>query len=658
MKRLFRRRNFLVLTFIFTLLFCFPSDAKASRVNNENSYGYEFTYYDYVLDNYDVNIVVNEDNTYMITETIDAYFKIGKHGIYRKIPLKNEVVRQDGTISHNRAKVSNISVNEDYTISTENGYRVIKIGDANYTLTGPKSYTISYLYNLGKDTSEKYDEFYFDLIGNEWDTTISGITFTITMPKEFDQSLLGFSSGKVGSTNSSNVSYKVDGNVITGQYLGILNPGEALTIRLELPEGYYVGASNNLDFMMILSIGLPILFALITFVVWFKFGKDNPVIETVEFYPPTGFNSAEIGFLYKGRADKNDVISLLIYLANKGYIKIIETEEESLFTKVKGFKIVKLKDYDGEDANERLFLNGLFSSKSTNIKKMNMYMKNSYTLENDSTSQLCEVTSHDLYNNFYITLNSIMKNLNQKDNIHKIFENNSFSKGLYATIVAIFLLITVRPVYEYGGAEMLPFGLLFPGLGFSFLFVMVFGKTPVFLKAFGLVWGLGFGGIPWSIIVLPALLADSIYMFTYFLGILCIIAIVLLLKAMPKRTDYGNEMLGKLKGFKNFLETVEKPKLESMVMQDPSYFYDILPYTYVLGISDKWIKKFEAIALQAPDWYDGRSAFSPDTFGHFMNRTMTSASKAMSSSPSSSGSGGSGGGSSGGGSGGGGGGSW
>ena len=129
---------------------------------------------------------------------------------------------------------------------------------------------------------------------------------------------------------------------------------------------------------------------------------------------------------------------------------------------------------------------------------------------------------------------------------------------------------------------------------------------------------------------------------------------------MPKRTAYGNELLGKIKGFKNFLETVEKPKLEELVMQDPSYFYNILPYTYVLGVSDKWISKFETISLQAPNWYDGSDTFNTVSFGNFMNNTMTSASSAMASSPSgdSSSGGSSGGGSSGGGSGGGGGGSW
>ena len=133
---------------------------------------------------------------------------------------------------------------------------------------------------------------------------------------------------------------------------------------------------------------------------------------------------------------------------------------------------------------------------------------------------------------------------------------------------------------------------------------------------------------------------------------------IIIFKYLPKRTEYGNKMLGKLGGFKNFLETAEKEKLEEMVNNNPEYFYDILPFTYVLGVSDKWIKKFESISLQAPSWYDSSNKFDVVTFGSFIDSTMSSAQEAMSSSPSGDGSGGSGGGSSGGGSGGGGGGSW
>ena len=66
-----------------------------------------------------------------------------------------------------------------------------------------------------------YDEFYFNLIGPEWDTAIGNITFTIEMPKEFDSSKLGFSSGLKGSTENGNVVYSVSDNIIKGKYNGI-----------------------------------------------------------------------------------------------------------------------------------------------------------------------------------------------------------------------------------------------------------------------------------------------------------------------------------------------------------------------------------------------------------------------------------------------------
>ena len=136
---------------------------------------------------------------------------------------------------------------------------------------------------------------------------------------------------------------------------------------------------------------------------------------------------------------------------------------------------------------------------------------------------------------------------------------------------------------------------------------------------------------------------------------------------MPARTKYGTEVLGKIKGFKNFLVNAKKDELEQLVLQHPTYFYDILPYTYVLGISDKWIKKFEEINISSPEWYSSQDNFNVANFGNVMSRTLASTSNAMSSSPSessggssgsSSGGSSSGGGSSGGGSGGGGGGSW
>ena len=106
---------------------------------------------------------------------------------------------------------------------------------------------------------------------------------------------------------------------------------------------------------------------------------------------------------------------------------------------------------------------------------------------------------------------------------------------------------------------------------------------------------------------------------------------------MSKRTAYGIEILGKIKGFKNFLETAEKEKLEALVLDDPKYFYNILPYTYVLDISDKWIKKFETIGINEPDWYVSNTPFNYIVMSNFMHNTLNRVQRDMISTPNSSG---------------------
>lgn len=598
--------------------------------------------YDYVIDNYDVNMVVNEDNTFNIIETITANFNVPKHGIFRKIPLKNKIVRLDGTTSTNRAKITNLSVDNIYDVSKTDGFYNIQIGSADETITGRNIYTIKYTYNIGKDPIKNYDEFYYNIIGDEWDTIIRNVTFSITMPKEFDSSKLGFSSGTKGSVNNENIIYNVYENTIIGSYNNILTKGEALTVRLELPEGYFAKATNNYTLQDYLIFIVPILGVIISLILWIIYGRDDKVIETVEFYPPEGFNSLEIGFLYKGTAYNTDVTSLLIYLANKGYIKITETNEKSLFSKEESYKITKLKEYDGNNINERLFLEGLFK-RATN--------------KDEHTGNL-EVNMSELHNIFYLTVNQILANINNKENKQKIFEKKASSKKKYVVILMLisFILITVIPIINYGNLETIMFALIFPGVGFTVLFGFLFSKTNLSQKIFGVIWGLLFGGIPWVGIIFPTISQDNIYLTGYLFGFICLIIMALCFKNLSKRTAYGLELLGKIKGFKTYLETVEKDKLENMVMQNPNYFYDILPYTYVLGVSDKWIKDFETITIQSPNWYDSSRPFSVATYGTLINNVVSSANSTMSSSPSSSGS--SGGGSSGGGSGGGGGGSW
>ena len=586
-----------LLIFIFLLLLTFPCSYASSS--------------EYVINGYNVDMKVNENNTFDITENISVDFITPKHGIERQLPLINNVKRSDNTNAKNRAKISNVSVNEKYKVYKKDSKYHIKIGSENTKLTGNKYYTISYNYNIGRDQIKDKDELYFNIIGYDWDTSINGISFHITMPKEFDESKIGFSAGAKGTIGTEDVTYSVNGNEIFGTYNKTLESGEALTIRIELPEGYFNG--SNFDIYVYLKYVVPIIFVIISFILWIKFGKDDPVIETVEFYPPEGINSLEASYLYKGKVEAKDVTSLLIYLANKGYLKIVELERGN-------FKIVKLKDYDGNKENEESFLDGLFYKAK---------------MENGETF----VTKNDLYNKFYKTTERIITRTNSQENKEKIF--GKLEKVLLLSFILIimciitYLMINIDPVLDFDSQAWV-FSLIFPMVGFTTIVVGIFSKLNTITRFFLVFFGLMFGGITWALFVLPIIIANPIYLSTYILGISCILAMILLIKFMPKRNKYGNEMLGKLKGFKNFLEISEKEELELMVQKDPTYFYNILPYAYVLGVSNKWIKKFEEINIKEPDWYSSSSEFDKRRFDRFINSMISSIKYSVSTSTSNS----------------------
>ena len=565
------------LNIIFALMLVAASSVPAFADDNASYVPYFFTAY-----NVDIN--VNENNSFDITEHISTYFNEQRHGTFRTIPTRNQVRRTDGTSHSVKAKIKNIKASENCDVSIENGNYVLQIGDTDTYVEGEHDYTIKYTYMLGEDQNNGFDELYYNIIGDGWDTYIQNVTFKITMPKEFDKSKLGFSIGNYGTVGTYDINYDVNDNIITGSVARTLQPNEAVTVRLELEDGYFYFNKTLYNFKLALLVAVPALLFIIVIILWSKFGKDKKAVQTVEFYPPNGMSSADIAFWQSGLIANNEKLTpLLIELANDGYIQIEEVETKS--KKKSEFAITKLKDrYDKNDRAKEIFFNGLF--------------------KNGTRSKIYK---SDLEDDFYLTLNIIRELYNKPEKRHKVFE----AKSLYMRILAWVL------------CALSVFAVLF---NFSNLFD-----------------------------------SSQKYILTLVGIIICIISFVFSF-FIRKRTDEAVDILGKINGFKNFLETAEKDKLEALVDDDPAYFYNILPYAYVLGVSDKWMKKFESIAVEPPQWYYGYCPYNYIVFSHFMRDTMNSASNAMVSMPVQSGSGGSfssgGGGFAGGGSGGGGGGSW
>ena len=571
-----------VCLFLITLVLLASSAVPVFAYNVQPYFGAEkHPYSDYYFESYDVSINVLENNTLEITEKMSAYFNVEKHGIFRKIPTTNYVERADGSTGTVYAKVKNVSVSETYDASSEGNYYVVQIGDEERTVLGPHDYTISYSYVMGKDIGEGFDELYFNIIGSEWDTYIDNVTFTVTMPKEFDAQKVGLSTGAYGTVGTDTIEYKVTGNEISGKVTKELDMNEALTLRLELPEGYFYFNMTEYYIRLAAMVVIPLIALIIVAILWVKFGRDKKVVEVVEFYPPDHMSSLDVAFWKQGMIAGRDTIPLMIELANEGYIRINQVEKKKLIGSKTDFVIERVKQtYNGHDKCKHVFFNGLFKNKKT------------------------DVTSKDLQNKFYKTIEKITNMVNTSQNRKLVFDAKSMRMVLVGVVISILSIVASIAIHSetIGGSE----------------------------KTLAVVIGVAIG-------VISAI-------FSFFIR---------------RRTDKGHEYLQRIMGFKKFLETAEKEKLEALVDENPEYYYDILPYAYVLGVSDKWTKNFESIALEPPQWYGG-SVFDRMLFWHFMNTTFNSASAAMTSAPQSSGGSfsGGGGGFSGGGSGGGGGGSW
>lgn len=535
---------------------------------------------DYYFDQYDIDITVNKQNVLIVNGRLKAYFNVPKHGIFINLPLYNNVKREDGTGYQKRAKIYNIKVDEQFTVYDENKDKIIKIGDPEQTITGSKEYNFSYKYEIGADYSKAFDELYYNFIGTERDTSINHVNFKITMPQSFDATKLGFSVGSYGSVGyDESLKFQVNDNIITGSYNKPLDAYEGMTVRLELEEGYFE-IKQFPSYLGYLTILILLFFIAYTYRLWYRYGKDEQIVAPINFYPPEGLNSAEIGYAYKGHAKSEHIVSLLIYLADQGYLEIHEEDK-------KKYRFVKIKEYDGDNQLVQTFFNELFSGRN-------------------------EVTKDDLKESFYVTINLLKMKLSKSMNY--IYEKSN-TKAYLIIILFIFLtglLVTIVPIVTSGGADIIS----------TFMYL------------------------------------PPIYSINVGIGLITIVILIIFIVLLSKRSKIGQQLLNNISGFKKFLQTAEKSRIEVLIEQNPKYFYNIIPYAYVLGVSSMWIKKFADLAVEPPSWYVSSHPFDIIYFDRFLNDAINSTSQAMTSVPTSGGSGFSGGGFSGGGSGGGGMGSW
>ena len=477
------------------------------------------------------------------------------------------------------------------------------------------------------------------------------------MPKKFDSEKLGFSYGRYGSTNSEKINYKVEGNKITGELLIPLKAGEGLTVRCELPEGYFSKAESNADYTSLLFFIISaICFVLVIMVFILSQNSKKKYAPTIEFYPPENLLCTDLACVIDGKVDVQQMIAVVFHLAQKGYIKIQDgynTSPSTKKTKNTSYCFLRSKDYDGDNYIERSVFEALFAENKNFANTTTLGETFNRKLNNAIDAKYKPTGFGTVGKNFY---DCIFKKsfFNYKSVsivlmvivgivgiiLPNLFYYGKFQSIMITTLVQNFKLILmlsmaviitiIRPVMKKSASKKFP---IVPAVIMTILAVICFNgeKYSDFQKL----------SIKGSMIFLAA-------------------GFIIVSRIQNLRTNYGNELYAKAVGFRNFLELAEKPKLEELVEDNPDYFFDILPYAFTLGVSDKWIEKFTSMFIPRPDWYvtsDYRDYtcwyyIYHNTYNDMVNNITPSSADMIGAGL------GSGGGSSGGGSGGGGGGSW
>ncbi len=554
--------------------------------------GYQFT-----IDHFHSDIVVHDDATITVTETLRITFHRQLHGIYRDIPY--QYTDELGRTHRMPISVSGVADQRGHSrpfrVERQGSVVHVRIGDPDRYVSGEQVYVITYEVENALLFFDDHDELYWNVTGTYWEAPIELATASISVESDAISSnhLAACYTGRYGSSESA-CSYEVSGNVATFESLRPLEGREGLTVAFGWDKGLVAPPSGFDQWLWNYNVYenwvflLPLIALAVMFWLWRTRGRDPRVGEAVVVrYEPPKYDGkfltpAQVGTMVDERLDQRDISASIVNLAERGYIRIEEVENKGLISLLDStdYRLVKLQEPDSElNSFEQALLEYLFQEGGR------------------------EILISKLSKKFYKHLSDLHRR--QFDNLMAM------------------RMFQVRPSHVKG---------IYLGAGFVVIFgglILTLVLSPVyFLKA---IIALGLSG-----------------------GV-----IIAFSGAMPAKTRQGSQVLMEVRGFQEFMNRADRDRLERMGPKET--FYRYLPYAIALDVVDHWAEAFEGLFSEPPSWYVSSHRiprFSAMSFSRSLSGATTSMSHALYSSPRGGSGGSSGGGFSGGGGGGGGGGGW
>lgn len=362
----------------------------------------------YIIKQYTVVVKVNKDASLDITETILVDFSESRHGIYRMIPFKYALAplpagtekadRQLESNGYAQVIIESISVSDrDFSVTNTDGYKEIKIGSKDKYVEGEQQYTIHYrmmnAINFFKDKSELY----FNVIGDRWDTSIDSVNFSIELYDALPVKPAFFvATGATGSQENNTISTWKDYKVFSGNTTVPLQANQGLTVGIVFPDNFLIKQNYMLRGLSWLL--LPAIIFALMFWVWRKWGKDEKLTITTQYYPPENISPSIAGYIIDDTLDKRDLTALVPYWGAGGYLQVRETEKKELLGLIKSseYDFIKLKDLPATALEfEKTLFNGIFASGDT--VALSSLKDKLYTTMNAAKKELEEEVDKDAY---------------------------------------------------------------------------------------------------------------------------------------------------------------------------------------------------------------------------------------------------------------------
>ncbi len=576
----------------------------------------------YVARSMNVSAVVNDDYTIDVTEDITIYYAAASHGFYRYLP------------TNSGERYTGIAVDgDDVEFSHERGYISVRIGSEYKTYVhAEKSYTVKYTVKIPSDIG---DRLYYNFIGTGFNMALEKVSVSVELPASLPESetvhVYVGKKGESGDSSRALVAFSSDRTRldITLAGDGGLSAFEGLTLDLDLPSGTMKAPFDILT-LAVWIVGIALVGAAVA--IYFLKSRQSKPLPVVNFYPPKGgddreLSPAEAGILIDNTCSAEDITSLIFYWASKGCLEIEDVDGDTRF-------IYKKPLDDLAPEYEKHMFRKLFALAEDNEETGEKYVMLSY-----------------LTNSFYKHINAAQSAVTKRYG-GKLYENS------YSTLALVFgalaaLMATVFVFIGYFGISA--YGWLSAIGAFAFVPAVIIYLMGTYLKRnhFKMRSGKRIGIFVCYILLAAVMTALLLFILPSDvlslsqklpLGIFGALT-ALIAPFLSRRTKFYNDVLGEIIGFKDFLQMAEKDRLELLLKDDPQYYYNILPYANVLGVSKIWQDKFEGLTMEPPSYYrlGVGDVFAIAYFNRIYNSTNNRCRQVMSSRPSSSGSSGGGG---------------